>query len=209
MVSLEVWMAFLAEAAVLNLLPGTATMLVVAHALARTGRSALGAIAGVLVADAALIVLSRGDLGMFLGASGEVSFVLKWLGAVYLAYLGVRQWRAGARALTAAEGPSQGGAALTGATQGALVTLLNPRAIDVHIGLFPLFLDPGAPSPLQMVALAATFLLLAAAALGLYAAVAAIARWLLRGRFGPDLLDRLSGGVLIGAGLFLVTLERA
>lgn len=206
MVDIEIWIAFVVAATALNFLPGPSMMLVIARALARGSRAATGTILGIVVGDAMLIVLSLFGVGVLLATSAEIFFVLKWIGAIYLIYLGIQQWRSDPRAQ--ADTPSPRRYAFSGFAQGVVVTLLNPKVIAFNIAFFPQFLDPDAPLAPQMIILGATFLVLAAGAMAVYAVTADQARKLSRGTLGSGIFNKVSGSVLIASGLFMASLKR-
>ena len=74
--------------------PGPTVILVVSYALARGRGAALACVAGVGLGDATSVTVSLIGLGAILAASATLFTVLKWAGAVYLFWLGVRMWRA-------------------------------------------------------------------------------------------------------------------
>jgi threonine/homoserine/homoserine lactone efflux protein len=133
--------------------------------------------------------------------------VLKWIGAAYLVYLGVRLWRA---APTIDDGSAE-----TAKPAGAIlwhafaVTALNPKGILFFVAFVPQFIDAGAPVLPQLVVLELTFVAMAALNAALYAALAGRARRLVR---RPEILkavNRVGGGILIGAGIAAVAWRRA
>ena len=90
----ELWVAYLTATAVLLAIPGPTVTLVVSYALAEGRRSALGTVAGVALGDLTAMSLSLAGLGAVLSTPAALFTALKWAGACYLVYLGVRMWRA-------------------------------------------------------------------------------------------------------------------
>ena len=84
------WLFFCATETVLCFTPGPAVLLVISLALARGRGAGLGASAGILAANVFYFALSATSLGAILVASWRLFFVVKWLGAGYLAWLGAR-----------------------------------------------------------------------------------------------------------------------
>jgi len=209
--SFELWFAFLLAAAVVIAIPGPTNLVVVAYTLRRGRRAGLTTILGVLPGIATTMMLSFAGLGALLAASAEVFTAVKWAGAAYLIYLGLRQWRAAAADLpgsdhrTAADDSNAQGRMLRDAF---LVTLLNPKGIIFFSAFFPQFLDPGRPVLAQMVILGATFLLLVLPINSAYAIMAGSLRSRLAEAAWRRLLNRIGGALLIGAGLFTLTLRR-
>ena len=89
----ELWLAFVAASAVVLLIPGPTVLLVVSYALGQGRRSALATVAGVTLGDLTAVTLAMVGLGALLAASSELFTALRWVGAVYLIYLGIRLWR--------------------------------------------------------------------------------------------------------------------
>ncbi len=199
-VSLETWAAFSAAAAVLIVIPGPTVMLVVGYALA-AGRSVAPAlVAGVALGDTVGVTLSFAGLGAVLAASAALFNAVKWAGAAYLVYLGVRMWMAPAVAPEIA--PRVIGASARRMFGHAFaVTALNPKGMVFFVAFVPQFLDSGRPLLPQMALLGATFIVLGAVNAAAYAWLAGGA-----GRAGLPprafkLANRLGGGVLIAAGV--------
>src|SRR5438045_3465263 len=86
----ETWGLFLVTEVVLSLTPGPAVLFVISTALRHGGRRSVWANVGILGGNAFYFLLSAVGLGAVLLASHDAFTVLKWCGAVYLVYLGVR-----------------------------------------------------------------------------------------------------------------------
>ncbi|WP_407524617.1 LysE family translocator [Methylobacterium oryzisoli] len=196
--SVETWLAFAAASAVLVMIPGPTILLVVSYALGRGWRTALPAVAGVALGDATAMTLSLLGLGAVLAASATLFTLLKWLGAAYLVWLGLRLWRAGGR-LEAH--PREGGPALRMAAHVWLVTALNPKSLTFFIAFLPQFLDPRSDLVSQMAVFEATFLAIASLNALAYAVLAGRARFLFGRADRVRLFNRLGGSLLIGAGI--------
>src|SRR5215469_12892307 len=89
------WLTFLAASTILLIIPGPTVLLVVSYALGQGWRTALPMAIGVALGDFTAMTLSMLGLGAVLAASGALFTGLKWLGAAYLVWLGVKLWRAG------------------------------------------------------------------------------------------------------------------
>ena len=91
----QTWMAFAAASAVLLVIPGPTILLVVSYALGQGWRTALPMAVGVALGDFTAMTLSMLGIGALLLASATIFTALKWLGAAYLVYLGIKLFRAG------------------------------------------------------------------------------------------------------------------
>jgi threonine/homoserine/homoserine lactone efflux protein len=200
---LATWLAFVAAAMAMLLIPGPTILLVIGQSLGGGARNAAPLVAGVALGDLTAMTLSLAGLGAVLAASATAFTVLKWAGAAYLLYLGVKMWRAPVTAQAAP--PLPAGRVMR---EAYLVTALNPKGIVFFVAFVPLFLDPARPFALQAAILVATFVTLAAANAAAYALLAARLSDAVRRPALRRALNRLGGAVLIGAGL-AVALRRA
>src|SRR5258708_21103844 len=104
--TLSLWAAFVAASSILLVIPGPTVLLVVSYALGQGWRTALPMAIGVALGDFTAMTLSMLGLGALLAASATLFTVLKWIGAAYLVWLGVKLWRPSA----ASEVPREGSA---------------------------------------------------------------------------------------------------
>jgi threonine/homoserine/homoserine lactone efflux protein len=205
--SFEAWFAFAAASAVLVLIPGPTVLLVVSYALGQGWRTAVPMATGVALGDFTALTLSMLGVGALLAASATVFTVLKWLGAAYLVWLGIKLWRAGGMLEAKPRTDPVSSVRMLG--HAWLVTALNPKAITFFVAFLPQFLDPKADFLTQMVVIEATFLALAAANAFGYAALASRARSLVRNERAIGMLNKAGGTLLIGAGIATVSVRAA
>ena len=201
--TLESWAAFTAASAVLQVIPGPTVLLVVSYALGQGWRTVLPMTVGVALGDFTAMTLSLLGLGALLATSATLFTILKWVGAAYLVYLGIRLWRAGGTLDTAPRTDAVSAAKMLG--HAWLVTALNPKSITFFVAFLPAFLDPKADFLTQMVVFETTFLVLAFANAFGYALVAARARGFVANPRAIGVVNKVGGGLLIGAGAATVT----
>src|SRR6201994_3164895 len=91
--TLAQWLPFAIASAILVAIPGPTVLLVVSYALGHGRKYALATTAGVALGDLTSMTASMLGLGVLLAASAELFMVLKWVGAAYLVYLGIKLWR--------------------------------------------------------------------------------------------------------------------
>lgn len=206
--SFDHWLAFAAASAVLVAIPGPTVLLVVSYALAQGRRSAWATVAGVALGDFTAMTASMLGLGVLLAASAAAFTVLKWIGALYLVYLGIRLWRAP----VSAEGMATA-AVETRADRmffhAYAVTALNPKSIVFFVAFLPQFLDAAVPVLPQMAVFEATFLVLASLNAFAYALMASAARRAIRRPAVQRAVNRIGGSLLIGAGALTAAWRRA
>jgi threonine/homoserine/homoserine lactone efflux protein len=199
----ESWAAFTAASAVLLIIPGPTVLLVVSYALGQGWRTVLPMTVGVALGDFTAMTLSMLGLGALLAASATLFTVLKWAGAAYLVYLGIKLWHAGGTFDAAPRTDAVSAARMLG--HAWLVTALNPKSITFFVAFLPAFLDPQADFLTQMVVFETTFLALAFANAFGYALVAARARGFVANPRAIGIVNKVGGGLLIGAGAATVT----
>ncbi len=200
--SFETWLAFAAASSVLLVIPGPTVLLVVSYALGQGWRTALPMAAGVALGDFTAMTLSMLGLGALLATSATLFTVLKWAGAVYLVYLGIKLWRAGGT--LEARPRTDATSAIRMLVHAWLVTALNPKSITFFVAFLPAFLDPGGDFVTQMIVFETTFLVLAFANAFGYALVASRARRLASNPRAIGVVNKVGGGLLVGAGVATV-----
>ena len=135
-------------------------------------------------------------------ASTTAFTVIKYAGAAYLIYLGVRAWRNAGRGVNAHARPDAA-SAWARLRIGMLVSLSNPKAIVFGVAFFPQFLDPARPLFAQVAILILSFICIETGWMCVYAGGGArLARWLREGG-RMRWFDRAAGSAFIGAGLLL------
>jgi threonine/homoserine/homoserine lactone efflux protein len=151
---LRALLAFAAFAAVVTITPGLDTMLVVRTAAVSGRRPAFAAAAGIMLGCFAWALASALGITALLAASRVGYDVLRWAGAAYLCYLGVRTlWRQ--RRLSTVEGPEiKPARAGTAFRVGLTTNLLNPKVGVFYLSVLPQFLPHGVPPLVASVAMA-------------------------------------------------------
>jgi threonine/homoserine/homoserine lactone efflux protein len=194
------WLPFAIASAVLVAIPGPTVLLVVSYALGHGRRYALATTAGVALGDLTAMTASMLGLGVILAVSAGWFAVLKWAGAAYLVYLGIKLWRAPA---VEADAPDISETRTRRIFAHAYaVTTLNPKSIIFFVAFVPQFIDPhGAVWP-QIVIFEATFVALATANAFGYAMLASGARRAIRNSGVQRAVNRTGGALLVCAGVF-------
>jgi homoserine/homoserine lactone efflux protein len=197
--ALDHWLAFVAASAVLLAIPGPTVLLVISYALGHGRRSASSTVAGVALGDFTAMTASMLGLGALLATSAALFTVLKWVGAAYLVYLGIKLWCApvAEAAVDAAAPIARPGRIFLHAYA---VTALNPKSIVFFIAFLPQFLDGARAVLPQLVIFEASFLALATLNALTYALLASAARRTIREPRVQRAVNRTGGTLLIGAG---------
>lgn len=200
----ELYLAFCAASAALIAMPGPVVSLVIANSLRHGTGAGLATVAAASTGNAVLIIAGAIGITTMLTLLSGLFDVVRLLGAAYLIYLGVREWRSRGATL----GDASGGAVDSKGTRlmvvnAFLIALTNPKAILFYIAFFPQFIDPTLPTGPQLVAMCGAFIVIAVVLDGSYA--------LLAGRIRPHLMDarraliraRVTGTLLIATGIGL------
>jgi threonine/homoserine/homoserine lactone efflux protein len=201
------WLPFALASAIVIVIPGPTVLLVVSYALGHGRRYALATTAGVALGDMTSMTASMLGLGALLAASAEWFTVLKWAGAIYLVYLGVKLWRA---PVSAGDTPDVS-ETRTGrvVAHAYAVTALNPKSIVFFVAFVPQFMDLHAPAWPQAAVLEATFVTLATLNAFGYAMLASGARRAIRNATVQRAVNRTGGSLLMCAGVLAVAWKKA
>jgi threonine/homoserine/homoserine lactone efflux protein len=205
--SLELWTAYLVATTLILIIPGPTIILVVSQAVTHGRSSVVPLAAGVVLGDLTAMTCSLLGLGAIISASVALFTVFKWVGAVYLLYLGINLWRA-APDIDAGllEPPQVSRRSLLRSS--FVVTALNPKSIAFFVAFLPQFIRPGKPVWGQLLLLGGTFLALALVNATIYALFASRLRELAGMVSVRTWLNRCGATALIGAGIVTATMQR-
>jgi threonine/homoserine/homoserine lactone efflux protein len=189
---------FTAASLALLAVPGPAVIYVVTRSLSQGRTAGIVSVLGVETGTFAYALAAAAGLTGLIAASETGFTIVKYAGAAYLVYLGVRKLRA--REQTQDTPPGARSRLFLG---GMLVQLLNPKIAIFFLAFLPQFVDPAnGPVAVQMLVLGTIFTLLAVLSDSAYALLAGVlGGWLRGGRRATRRLAKLSGGVYIGLGV--------
>ncbi|GJD48908.1 Homoserine/homoserine lactone efflux protein [Methylobacterium crusticola] len=196
---LDLYLAFVAATVVLILIPGPNVALIVANSVAHGTAYGLATVAGTSAAMVVQLALTVLGTAALLGTLTGWFEALRWAGVAYLAWLGLRAWRAPPADLGRTRPEPRAAGAMV--LRGFLVSLGNPKTVLFFGAFLPQFVSRDADAFGQLLLLSATFLGLAVVLDGAWAIVSGRFRIALTGR--ARWRGRLTGGLLIGAGLGL------
>ena len=218
----SVWLAYFAAAWLIALSPGSGAVLSMSHGLQYGVRQTSATIAGLQIGLAFILLVAGAGVGALLLASATGFLLVKLLGAAYLIWLGVQQWRApaGLPALAPDEAPDAPAGARSPAPaaglsvrqrllRGALTNATNPKGIVFMVAVLPQFIDPARPLALQLLILLLTTLAVDTVVMHGYALLASRLRVWLHSARARRVQNRVFGGVLMGMGASLLLVGRA
>ena len=207
---LSTWLLYVAAVLVLTITPGPSVLMCISTSVQHGPRKAMIASLGSTFAIACLMLLSMLGLGTVLAASETLFSALKWLGAAYLAYLGVTSLLSKVSSIAVPDASHSQARARTLFRRGILVGASNPKALLFFGALFPQFIEPSAPQAVQFLILGLTFICFELFWLAVYALTAARARHWLQQPRRATLFNRATGAVfLLAAGLLATTKRNA
>ncbi|MGH1360302.1 MAG: LysE family translocator [Burkholderiaceae bacterium] len=202
--SIDLWLAFVAAAALMLIIPGPTILTVVSYSVAHGKKANLPLIAAVALGDSTALALSLVGLGALLAASATWFTVVKWIGGAYLLFLGIKLLRAGFSPVELAT-PKLPESKWQLFANTWLVTALNPKGIIFFVAFLPQFIDSSRPAGPQLWLLSVTFVLLATSNASLYAIFAGTARRLLASETAQKRFNLLGGSLLSLAGLWALS----
>ena len=195
---------FAVAAVTLLVIPGPAVLYIVTRSVDQGRAAGLASVCGVHVGTLVHVAAAALGLSALLVSSATAYDTVRWLGAAYLVWLGVRPLLARDEDLPAAPGPDARRPGLRRIfAQGVVVNVLNPKTALFFLAFLPQFVDTSRGSvPLQVVVLGVAFVLLGLLSDGAYALAASTGAGWLRRRPGVARASRLvSGGVLVSLGV--------
>lgn len=203
------WIAFFAAAWAISLSPGAGAVAAMSaglnHGFRRGYTMTFGLVTGIWTQ---VLVVGIG-LGALIAASSLAFSVVKWAGVAYLVWLGIRQWRAPAAPLAAADGEAAAVSHRELFMRGWIVNALNPKGTVFLLAVVPQFLDLTQPLLPQYAVIALT---LAFTDLVVMAGYTALASRVLRALKSPAhirAMNRSFGALFVAAGTLLAFFKRA
>lgn len=196
----EIWLLYATTVLAFMVTPGPSHLLMLSNAMGHGFQRSLATAAGDLTANALQMLAAGLGLAAILVASQGALTAVKWAGAAYLLWMGIKLWR---RPKSAQAGTAAATARLRVLWfQGFVTSAANPKAVVFFAALFPQFISADQPFWPQLLILSLTYLVIDCSFLAGYGASASWLARRLKGR-ATALLDRIGGTFLIGAALML------
>lgn len=204
---MELYIPYVLASTLILIIPGPTIILVISQAVTHGRASVVPLVAGVLLGDFTAMTCSLLGLGALMATSATLFTLFKWIGALYLLYLGIKTWRTTPQDDTT-EYQAQKTPAMELFRGAYIVTTLNPKSIAFFVAFLPQFIMPSQPMVTQLPLLGGTFLFLATANAALYAIFASkLSHHLKKGRI-RKWFNRAGGGALIGASILTASVQR-
>lgn len=193
------WLLFIPACFALNMAPGPNNLTAFANGARLGFWRGLATGMGRMPAFAILIAITAVGLGAALAASAVAFTVIKYAGAAYLVYIGIKMWRAKVSEVE----QSVGAGVRELARRDFLIAIANPKAIAVFTAFFPQFLDLAHPVAPQFLTLGLVFLALEAVAVAIYVLAGKVLRGVVNQATAGRALNKGVGGFLIFSGASL------
>lgn len=213
--SIDTWLLYVLAVLVLTITPGPAVLMCVTNSINSSARMTLYPALGNITSLIGIMTCSAIGIGAVLASSAMVFTIIKYLGVLYLLYLGISSLRSKASDF---EMPADADASGAGSTsgkrlrlyvKGMLVGASNPKALLFFTAFFPQFINPAAAKLPQFLVLGLTFVFFEFSVLMLYAIFAERMGPWLRSRGKARMFNQLSGGIFVAAAMLLATVKRA
>lgn len=209
MIDATYWLVFLTAAVALNVSPGPDLVYVLSRTITQGKRVGLASAAGVCTGAFVHVVAAAFGLSAILATSAIAFNLVKYAGAAYLIYLGVKALRTAGKNFTLRAAPTPRVSAAVAFRQGVLIDVLNPKVAVFFMAFLPQFVRPEAGSvTIQLLFLGS--LVIAVAIIIESAFVLAAVKTTGFFRTHPKAsvwLDRMMGSVLIALGIRLALFE--
>ncbi len=202
---LHVYLAFVVATAIMIALPGPSVLLTVAHSISFGWKHALFTVAGATMGIAVQLIVAAIGLTSLLNVVAEAFEWLRWAGAAYLVYLGIRQWRSASEPL---ELDTSSVSKTNLFVQGVVITIPNPKSLIFIAAFLPQFIDAGRPLGLQFAFIVPTFLVITFTVTSVWALAAGNVRGFLKSQRAFQSVLRTAGGLMVLAGVGLALARR-
>jgi homoserine/homoserine lactone efflux protein len=201
----HVFLAFFVATTIMISLPGPSVILTVAHSISFGWQRSLATVAGATLGIAVQLLVAAIGLTSLLSVVSEVFEWLRWAGAAYLVYLGIKQWRGASEPL----GFDTSSVSKTNLfVQGLVITIPNPKSLIFIAAFLPQFIDATHPLGLQFAFIVPTFLVITFTVTSVWALVAGKASGFLQSQRAFQSVLRTAGGLMIIAGVGLALARR-
>ena len=204
---MDTWIAFAIASAIILVIPGPTIILVMSQSIKYGPHAVVPLVAGVLLGDFIAMTCSLLGLGVVLSTSSALFSLFKWIGALYLIYLGIKMWVTVPHHYEQTDPviSSQSGRLFRGAF---VVTALNPKSIAFFVAFFPQFINPLQAVIPQLFLLGMTFLTLAGLNAALYGMFGGGMKHFFTNTCVRKWINRAGGSALICAGILTAAMRR-
>jgi len=206
--SIELWIAFVLTSSALLIIPGPTILTVISYSISHGYKSKIPLIISVALGDSTALGLSLVGLGALLEKSAFWFQIVKWVGGIYLLYIGFQLLRAGFQKNNETEDTSEKVSGRKLFLNTYLVTALNPKGIVFFVAFLPQFINKDVNVASQLWVLAVTFIALATINATLYTLFASKAQHFLSSSSNKRKFNFAGGIMLTIAGLWALSASK-
>ena len=210
MFGIENYAGFLAAAVILNLTPGADTLYILTRSIAQGPRAGRVSVAGIMSGCVVHVLAAAFGLSLILTTSATAFFVVKWAGALYLIFLGIRALSTRTPAFETRDTRFSNKDLISIYRQGMITNMLNPKVALFFLSFLPQFINPAsADGPFPFLLLGGTFLVTGTIWCLILTRTATRMTHMLRDNAGVGMwMQKLSGLIFIGFGVSLALKSR-
>lgn len=206
--NIDLWLAFVFASVILIAIPGPTNLMVMAYGFRHGKKAAFFTVFGIGPGAVVAMALSYLGLGGILATSIHLFMLMKWIGAVYLIYMGINLWQSTSNLDDVLiEDKSVAGRQI--AFRAFTISLLNPKHIIFYMAFIPQFISPDSPILRQILIMSFTFIILVIPINMAYALISGTLKDMINNQKVLKAMNRTGGGLLIGAGLLTALLRRS
>ncbi|MGC9459358.1 homoserine/homoserine lactone efflux protein [Vibrio genomosp. F10] len=200
---MHVWLAYVVTAIVFSLAPGSGTVNSISNGLNYGTKKSLSAIVGLQLGLAFHIVLVGAGIGALVAQSALAFSVIKWVGVVYLVWLGVQKWRDQSSLEASVDHSALSSWVLM--RNALLINLTNPKSIVFLVALFPQFINPHQDQLTQLLILGVTTVAIDSVVMLGYTSLSAKLGRFIRSESVMGKVNRVFGSMFMGCGALLAS----
>ncbi len=202
---IHIFLAFVLATSIMIALPGPSVILTVAHSISFGWKPAIATVGGETMGIAVQLLIASIGLASLLHVVASAFEWLRWAGAAYLIYLGIKQWRSANEPIKLEPSDVSTKSLFI---QGLVVTIPNPKSLIFIAAFLPQFIDASRPALNQFIIIVPTFLVITFVVTSVWALAAGSARELLRSQNAIKTVSRATGGLMVLAGVGLAVARR-
>lgn len=206
--SIEIWITFVTASMVLLVIPGPTILTVISYSISHGYKAKIPLILAVALGDSTALALSLLGLGALLAESAFWFQAVKWVGGLYLIFLGIKLFMAGVKPPTLSINEKDASSWKLFVNT-YLVTALNPKGIIFFVAFLPQFINTSAEVTTQLWIFAITFVVLASLNATLYAVFAGKAQQALSSPKTQQVFNFSGGSLLSVAGIWALTAKQS
>jgi len=203
---MENYLLFILIASITILSPGPGVILTLTNAISYGVRSAIGGILGIAFGTFIVAGISATSLGVILATSSVAFTVMKYIGAAYLIYLGIKLWNSPVKTIEEKNNNKKAKKLLF--LEGLTMQLTNPKAVFFFMSIFPQFVDFTKDYNNQFVIFVITYSSLVVLIHFIYAYLAKSSRKWLSSPKGGKAVNRFGGGTFVFFGIGLASASK-